>query len=73
MRLLEVPDGARVSELERSAEPKRTALLTAVVRSLEAAAIDDAEPATRSRSPAPGGSPARQDGAPSCRCAGRRA
>lgn len=33
---------SKAQTLERSAEPKRTALLTAVVRSLEAAAIDDA-------------------------------
>nr|WP_174505166.1 hypothetical protein [Streptacidiphilus carbonis] len=33
---------SKARTLERSAEPKRTALLTAVVRSLEVAAIDDA-------------------------------
>ncbi|WLQ69231.1 Tn3 family transposase [Streptomyces glycanivorans] len=33
---------SKAQTLERSAEPRRTALLTAVVRSLEAAAIDDA-------------------------------
>ncbi|WSQ40381.1 hypothetical protein OG609_42675 [Streptomyces sp. NBC_01224] len=34
--------GTRAPKLERTSEPKRTAMLTAVMRHLEAKAIDDA-------------------------------
>ncbi|MEU7641275.1 MULTISPECIES: hypothetical protein [unclassified Streptomyces] len=34
--------GSKAPNLARTPEPKRTAMVTAVVRSLEAAAIDDA-------------------------------